>query len=415
MSSIDHHQANHKRGGAALDHAGVSHPNLYPHVKQRGVHGGATNFPATSQSAILHKIAVTTVFPAITPTDRAFASSSYVDIRVPPSAIATATGFSLAFEIENDTADIVTLPAWMPQLFDNVQILAEGGNVQIMRLEPHHLMAPFRHVPEASWDKFRIMFSSGQVMNPGVIATTHLPILNEPFSRNHAYMGAIRSDIYVRVTFRGPSAFQALAAGVVPKLKSLSLIVSHDMHPPPEKSILHDRALSQSLDYRFGRPGYVTYNEVGSVSGRYSFTLSAIQGIVTELLVTIRLAGAAGADLTSYLPWESYELQDGSGAPILGAPVTKFFQRYVQDPHRHASKALESMTTGPTTPIVIEFGDAAKDFHSGTLTGYYTFSGTERLIINAPGESGQPIEVRVEYLTVSRLNIDRGRISVFPS
>ena len=53
---------------------------------------------------------------------------------------------------------------------------------------------------------------------------------------------------------------------------------------------------------------------------------------------------------------------------------------------------------------------------NGTLTGYLTFTGSERLILTTDSTlTAANYEVQVHYLSAARVNVDRGRISVMPS
>ena len=50
------------------------------------------------------------------------------------------------------------------------------------------------------------------------------------------------------------------------------------------------------------------------------------------------------------------------------------------------------------------------------MTGYLCFCGQERLVITTEGSiTPGAYEVRIEYLAVARVNIDRGRVTVLPS
>jgi hypothetical protein len=179
---------------------------------------------------------------------------------------------------------------------------------------------------------------------------------------------------------------------------------------------LHDRAISQSLDYRFGRPGFQSISETLAPNTRYSFQLSAVMGLLTEMIITIRASGAVGSGAYAYRPWVSYELLDGGGASLSGGmPITAAYQKYVVDASRQSSGAIDTLSP-LSSPIVIEFGNAKADFIHGSVTGYIPFSGTERLVINTDGSIPPgAYEIRIEYLAVARVNIDRGRISVLPS
>ena len=91
------------------------------------------------------------------------------------------------------------------------------------------------------------------------------------------------------------------------------------------------------------------------------------------------------------------------------------YQKTIIDAGRQSSGAIDLLSQ-PSYPIVIEFGDAKADFLTGSITGYITFCGQERLVITTEGTlAAGAYEVRIEYLSVARVNIDRGRVTVLPS
>ena len=430
MSSLDHHKANAKRGPSALAHTGVSHAELYPHRKVRHAHGETLNYPVSSQT-VLHKSTTHTIYQSTSSTENAFSSGGFVDVRIGAGSLGVVKQFVIALECENKTSADIGMPAAIPYLFDRVEVLCEGGNVQLARWEPFQLWAPFRHVDGNTWDlnyKYAMaptgsMIPFGQVtpingiLRVNTPTTYYVPILGDCFCRNSAYLGHLKSDLFVRVWFKGPTAFTWLAVGSTgPTLNSLSVIVEQDQHCPEERFKLHDRAISQSIDYRFGRPGFQSISENLAPNTRYSFPLTAIQGVVSELIVTIRPSGAAGANAYAFKPWASYELLDGSGASLTGGmPITYSYQKTIIDAGRQSSGAIDLLSSG-SYPIIIEFGDAKADFLTGSITGYITFCGQERLVITTEGTlAAGAYEIRIEYLSVARVNIDRGRISVLPS
>jgi hypothetical protein len=414
MSSIDHHKQNAKRGSSALAHTGVAIPELYPHRKVRHSHGEVLNYPISSQT-VLHKATTHTIYPSTSATDNALASGGFVDVRIPAGSLQVVKGMTIALEIENNTGGTTFIPAGPLNvlLFDRVELMAEGGNTQVCRWEPGHLLWPMRHLNGTSWDKnyMRAFITSG-ILN-GVAVETYIPLLNEVFSRNEVFLGHLRSDMYLRIWFKGPSA---LNGGLPPTLKSLNLIVQQDHYAPEDRWRLQERASSQSLDYRQQRPGFQSIVETLGPSQRYSFMLTAIQGVVSELVVTIRPANSFAQNAYAFKPWHSYELLDSTGASMLGGmPIGYKYQTSIVDGERQNSGAVEAVSPG-SYPIFIEFGDSRADLMTGSITGYVPFSGSERLVITTEGslEPGS-YEVRIEYLSVCRVNINQGRISVFPS
>ena len=418
MSSIDHHKANARRGGSALAHTGVSHAELYPHRKVRHSHGEVLNYPVSSQT-VLHKSTVHTIFQSTSSTENAFSSGGFVDVRIPAGTLQVVKQWTIALEIDNKTDKALGLPP-APYLFDRLEIHAEAGNCLLARWEPYQLWAPFRHVDGVSWElNYKGALFRPTQMFPGERFTYYIPIIGDCFARNEAYLGHLKSDLYFRVWFRGPSAFTSIPSGP-PTLSTLSVICEQDQYAPHERMQLHERALSSSVDYRHGRPGFQRFTENLSPNTRYSFPLTAVQGVVSELVVTIRASGAGGASAYAFMPWASYELVDGSGASLTGgSPISYAYQNGIIDAARQTSGALEvlrSTASVPSYPLIIEFGDAKADLLHGTVTGYITFCGQERLVITTEGSiTPGAYEVRIEYLSVARVNIDRGRVTVLPS
>jgi hypothetical protein len=247
------------------------------------------------------------------------------------------------------------------------------------------------------------------------VFTFYIPLLTEVFSRNECYLGHLKSDLTLRCWFRGPSAFQSIPAGP-PTLTKLSCIVEQDQYAPPERAQLHERAISSSLDYRWGRPSFQSITETLAPSQRYSFALTAIQGVVSEMIITIKPSNSAGAGAWDFKSYSSFELLDGSGASLIGGmPIPLDYQRYVVDASRQTSGAVDTLSPG-SFPIILEFGDARVDFQHNTITGYLTFDGTQRLIITTDSALvAGSYEVKIEYLSVARLNINQGKITVLPS
>ena len=118
----------------------------------------------------------------------------------------------------------------------------------------------------------------------------------------------------------------------------------------------------------------------------YSFVLTAVQGVVTEMIVTIRPANSGWFNAYVFKGWGSFELLDGSGASLTGGmPITYEYQKSIIDASRQSSGAIDSLVAlNPArsgNPIVCEFGSAKADFLHGSLTGYIPFNGQERLIL----------------------------------
>jgi hypothetical protein len=144
--------------------------------------------------------------------------------------------------------------------------------------------------------------------------------------------------------------------------------------------------------------------------------LTAVTGVVSEMIVTIRPANSSGANAYDFKPYASYELLDSAGSSLLGGmPVTLSYQKHVVDASRQTSGAIDYLS-GTSYPIIVEFGSAKTDLLNNTITGYVPLTGQERLVITTnPNLPATSYEIRVEYLSACRLNINQGKISVLPS
>ena len=74
---------------------------------------------------------------------------------------------------------------------------------------------------------------------------------------------------------------------------------------------------TESLDFRFQRPGYQIVRMTMGPSQRYAMALTAVLGLITELAISIVVpsTNAGGAIVTRKIA--SYELLDGAGSSVI--------------------------------------------------------------------------------------------------
>ena len=132
--------------------------------------------------------------------------------------------------------------------------------------------------------------------------------------------------------------------------------------------------------------------------------------------MSIRPAGATGANAYAYKQIAAYELIDGSGANVLGGgPISYAFQAFVVEARKQTSSILDDLGQQSAT-IVMEFGDGRADMAHGTLSGYIPMDGTYRLALTMrPDFVPGSYEVRVSYLAAARMTIAGGNVKVSPS
>ena len=142
-SNLDHFAGAQRRGKAAMDHANVKVPVLYPHSRVNDI-----NFPSSSQ-LVLHQSEVDTSFTATSSTENVLGSGGFVDVRIPAGSTSIVTHMVIEMTIRAGSEGIVALPVPIVWVFDRIELLGESGATLISRHEPQQLISPLRHLSEA--------------------------------------------------------------------------------------------------------------------------------------------------------------------------------------------------------------------------------------------------------------------------
>ena len=121
-----------------------------------------------------------------------------------------------------------------------------------------------------------------------------------------------------------------------------------------------------------------------------------------------------------YRKMASYEILDGSGANIVGGgPIDSTYAMLVKGSRKAHSRSLDvNLLASPKDErvIFVEFGSSRDNMEAGVITGYLPADGSLQLALTTPANlTAADYEIRVEFLTCARLNINRGTCSVFPS
>ena len=115
------------------------------------------------------------------------------------------------------------------------------------------------------------------------------------------------------------------------------------------------------------------------------------------------------------------EILDGSGANFNGGgPIPTEYALFVKGSRKAHSRSLAANSLGSWPKeervIFIEMGDSKANMEAGVITGYLPSNGELQLSLTTPADlTPGDFEIRVEFLTCARLNINRGTCSVFPS
>ena len=140
---------------------------------------------------------------------------------------------------------------------------------------------------------------------------------------------------------------------------------------------------SETLDFRFQRPGVQVIRADMQPSQRYSFQLTAVLGLLTELAISVLLPYVDTSNGWQYRKMASYEILDGSGANIVGGgPIGADYAMLVKGSRKVSSRSLDtSMLFSPLSERVIfwEAGDSKANMEAGVVTGYLPADGSLKL------------------------------------
>ena len=404
------------RGSGATSHTGVSiNPkSLYPHTTVQHADGMRVSFPQSSQ-LILHQAQEDKVFNSSTSVSGILASSGYADIRCAAASLEVWKGACLEMVIANNSGAAcisaqgpTIAPAQL--LIDRVELYAEGGSQLLSRMEGYQslYLSDYRHLDPVASTFLRNACDMGVSIAANSSTTVYVPLLFTAL--NNQFIGHYKGDIICRVWFRGPSAWAT--AVVIPTLSSLNLYVQQDRLGRAEYQALMDRGRSNVLDIRYQRPGYQALTDNLVANGRSQYMLSAVHGLVTTMMISIRLASATGSALTTFVLPARLELLDSSGANILGG--TSLPAEYIRWVKAAGNSSNPDTEVGP---LFLDFTSSIRaTLENGTLGGYIPFDGSSQLVVvMPPGIASASYEIRVDFMSACRLRVAHGSCEVLPS
>ena len=372
------------------------------------------SYPQASQ-LVLHQNTEDRIFPSTTST-AGILSGGFCDIRIPAGSIQVVKTLTLELVITNSSAAAV-VPAQGTSiapgqiLLERVEILAEGGSQLISRHEGFQglFLSDYRQLDPVASSFLRSACDVGASIAAGASTTIYVPILWSAL--NNVFMGAFKADVYVRCWFKGASAWQT--AATIPTLSSLNLYVGQDHLGRAEHTELMQRGRSQVLDYRFQRPSFQSITDNLTANGRSQYQLSAVHGLVSSMMITVRLASATGSGLNTLVECAKIELLDSSGQNLLGgAPLPAEYLRAIKCAHSSSNPDT------PSGPLFLDFGATRAGLEHGSLPGYIVADGALQLAITMPaGMASGSYEIRVDYNAAARMRtcIAMGSVEILPS
>ena len=73
----------------------------------------------------------------------------------------------------------------------------------------------------------------------------------------------------------------------MPTLKTMNLILTQQSLSPRDRAALAYRYQSESLDFRYGRPGVQVIRATMQPSQQYAWQLTALLGLCTEIAISV--------------------------------------------------------------------------------------------------------------------------------
>ena len=155
-------------------------------------------------------------------------------------------------------------------------------------------------------------------------------------------------------------------------------------------------------------------------SQRYAWQLTALLGLCTEIAISVIVPYSGAANGYQYRKMAAFEILDGSGANIVGGgPIASDYHMLVKGSRKAQSRSIDTnLLYSPKEERVIFWvaGDSKANMEAGVVTGYLPADGSLQLSLMTPANlTAGDYEVRVEFLTCARLNINRGTCTVYPS
>ena len=402
------------RGSGATSHSGVgiNPKSLYPHTTVTHADGMRVSYPQASQ-LVLHQNTEDRIFPSTTST-AGILSGGFCDIRIPAGSVQVIKSMTLELVISNGSGASVTpaqgtgiAPGQI--LLDRVELLAEGGSQLISRHEGFQglFLSDYRHLDPVASSFLRQACDLGASIAAGASTTIYVPLLWNAMI--NFYAGGLKADLYIRCWFKGASAWAT--AATIPTLSSLSLYVGQDHLGRAEGAELQQRARTQVLDYRFQRPSFQSITDNLTAGNRSQYQLSACHGLISQMMITVRLASATGSGLNTLVEPAKIELLDSSGQNLLGgAPLPAEYLRFVKTAH------ASSNPDTPTGPLFLDFGSTRAALEHGTLPGYIVGDGALQLAVTMPaGTASASYEIRVDYMSACRMRVAHGSVEILPS
>jgi hypothetical protein len=312
----------------------------------------------------------------------------------------------------NDTGANVAL-APLPLCINYIQVFADNGQHQLLRLEGIDLWMALRYFSQQEFESLATLMNTsttygttGATVANGSTATYYCPLL-ELFSASSLHLKGLKGEIMIRVVFH-PTA-RTVITGSLPRVDSCVVLLRGFAMPAAVRAKKHQIYEQQSNLIPFLAPVRMSSVMTLAASTTYSVVLSGIRGLVSDVVWGIRPAAVTASNQASFdSNIDSFDLVDSNGTSLTGhyrhsATECKSIL-YIEHFHNRFNQNSNFLSFSWAA-------DPADAYRNGHNSGFCAFTSFERLsFTTGSGLTPGDFELIVLARVYSEAKIERGEI-----
>ena len=327
----------------------------------------------------LHTIEKNTLIVPTSINPAALSSNIQNDIPVPANLIGNVLGMTIAFTCSNSTNANIVFPSFgAVDMIASIDQLLDGTRTPFVKHIKETLLFCMRYLSpdEIATYKRGFMPPASRVLAPGASYTFYLPLLNDPLVINNVLMLGFRELITYRIYFQSNSW-----PGVIPTMSNFQLIARHSM--PNAENLANMRRMYASNILSFPYHQYLEHNGASQViapSATVTFNLTQFRGLSSDIMVYVRGVGSIKiSDLSQVI--DQYSLIDVHDNTIMGLQNcdVAYYNSILSASHKIRS-VVDASLPDPWIGINLS-SDVKNDYLTGSVSGYYNFTGNEKLVL----------------------------------
>ena len=375
---------------------------VYPHTKS-----GSLNLE-TSSNIVLHRAAKSSL---LNPTSQpASTFSGFTDVRLVSTE--PIRDITLSLEFTTSSATAIKLDSDMVlDAINYIEILSENGSLAVSRIEGDHLKLGLAQAPSIGAFRAALQGIQGGVEGDGVEVSTdasftsYVPIFKNLLSEHEIFGGGLNAPMTIRVWWA--SGCDLSVAGV----ELGTLVLGHWQYDASiRQKLMNNYLTGPPLAFRYAAPRFQTTQETITPGARHVVRLSAVNGLITSIVASVKISGVA-------TKLEKLDMMDSSNQSIIGGSPLDF--SYVNsvvraDENRVWPSSAQAFESESWFHIPISSDTAAHESF-GSIWGYVIMNGFHSVALYLPTtatNTAETCEVTFLYSSMSLFNVNKGQTSV---